>query len=268
MRTPALLLLDEPTNGMDPAGIREFPRLLRSLADAGTTVFLSSHLLAEVEQVCDRVAVLNRGRLIEEGRVSELTSHASEFASFSRRRIDTGAHAARRVATTTDGANALLIDGARGRDVSEVFGRAGVWAHEIPVEHADLEDAFLHLTADDRPGPPVRRTTNGRCPGATRPRWSYQNQSAALVECRAHISSVLRPARGSGANSAQQGRQGRIGSSRDMRRRWDSRRAVCAREQALERAEDRARAEPRRIERCSRRRTTGTGSRRAPKPRV
>ena len=74
MRQPALLLLDEPTNGMDPAGIREFRALLRSLADAGTTVFLSSHLLAEVEQVCDRVAVLNRGRLVEEGRTGELTS--------------------------------------------------------------------------------------------------------------------------------------------------------------------------------------------------
>ena len=60
MRRPALLLLDEPANGMDPAGIKEFRTLLRSLADDGTTVFLSSHLLAEVEQVCDQVAVLQR----------------------------------------------------------------------------------------------------------------------------------------------------------------------------------------------------------------
>lgn len=78
LRQPPLLLLDEPANGMDPAGIREFRRLLRSLADTGTTVFLSSHLLAEVEQVCDQVAVLHDGRLIEQGRVAELTARRAQ----------------------------------------------------------------------------------------------------------------------------------------------------------------------------------------------
>ena len=152
MRKPTLLLLDEPTNGMDPAGIREFRALLRSLADEGTTVFLSSHLLAEVEQVCDRVAVLNRGRLVEEGRVSELTS-ARVRVRVVLDEVDLTKARALLAAwpTTTDGHDALFIDGARGRDVSEVLGRAGVWAHEIRVEHADLEDAFLHLTADDQP---------------------------------------------------------------------------------------------------------------------
>ena len=67
MRQPSLLLLDEPANGLDPAGIAEFRGLLRSLADGGTTVFLSSHLLAEVEQVCDQVAVIQSGRLVEQG---------------------------------------------------------------------------------------------------------------------------------------------------------------------------------------------------------
>jgi ABC-2 type transport system ATP-binding protein len=59
--SPPLLIIDEPTNGLDPAGIREFRDLLRDLAAAGTTIFLSSHLLAEVEQVCDRVAVIAHG---------------------------------------------------------------------------------------------------------------------------------------------------------------------------------------------------------------
>lgn len=68
LRDPALLVLDEPTNGMDPAGIWEFRALLRGLADDGMTVFVSSHLLAEVEQVCDRVAVMNQGRLVEQAR--------------------------------------------------------------------------------------------------------------------------------------------------------------------------------------------------------
>lgn len=64
---PDLLIIDEPTNSLDPAGIREIRAVLRGLADRGATVFLSSHLLAEVEQVCDRVAVFVRGRLVEEG---------------------------------------------------------------------------------------------------------------------------------------------------------------------------------------------------------
>jgi hypothetical protein len=68
MRRPALLLLDEPANGMDPAGIKEFRTLLRRLAGDGTTVFLSSHLLAEVAQVCDQVAVIHAGRLVEQER--------------------------------------------------------------------------------------------------------------------------------------------------------------------------------------------------------
>ena len=64
---PPLLIIDEPTNGLDPAGIRDIRGLLRDLAADGTTVFMSSHLLAEVEQVCDRVAVIVRGRIVEEG---------------------------------------------------------------------------------------------------------------------------------------------------------------------------------------------------------
>jgi ABC-2 type transport system ATP-binding protein len=74
MRRPALLLLDEPANGMDPAGIKEFRTLLRHLAVDGTTLFLSSHLLAEVGQVCDQVAVIHEGRLAGQGPVSQLAT--------------------------------------------------------------------------------------------------------------------------------------------------------------------------------------------------
>jgi ABC-type multidrug transport system ATPase subunit len=83
LREPTLLLLDEPSNGMDPAGIKEFRTLLRSLADEGTTVFLSSHQLAEVEQVCDEIAVLDGGRLVEHGRVADLTTARAPTAKIS-----------------------------------------------------------------------------------------------------------------------------------------------------------------------------------------
>ena len=170
LRKPTLLLLDEPTNGMDPAGVREFRALLRSLADDGTTVFLSSHLLAEVEQVCDRVAVLNRGRLVVEGKVSELTSARTRVRVVLDELDLTKARALLSAwPTTTDGRDALVIEGARGRNVSEVLGRAGVWAHEIRVEHADLEDAFLHLTAGEDPDT-VSSPKEREEPGASSPR--------------------------------------------------------------------------------------------------
>ncbi|MBO0791560.1 MAG: ATP-binding cassette domain-containing protein, partial [Ktedonobacteraceae bacterium] len=67
LNRPELLILDEPTNGMDPAGMHEIRTLLRSLADQGTTILLSSHLLHEVEQTCDRVTVIQRGNIIAQG---------------------------------------------------------------------------------------------------------------------------------------------------------------------------------------------------------
>ena len=72
IRRPRLLVLDEPTNGLDPQGIREIRDLLAELNREGTTVFLSSHLLAEVEQLCDRVGVLDRGRLVVQDRLDAL----------------------------------------------------------------------------------------------------------------------------------------------------------------------------------------------------
>ena len=76
LKDPELLLLDEPTNGLDPAGMAEMRVLLRRLGSGGRTVLLSSHLLGEVQQVCDRIGVLSRGRLLREGTVAELRAWA------------------------------------------------------------------------------------------------------------------------------------------------------------------------------------------------
>ena len=74
LRSPPLLVLDEPTNGLDPQGIREMRELLLALNAAGTTIFLSSHLLAEIEQMCTRVGVLDRGRLVLQEQLDTLTA--------------------------------------------------------------------------------------------------------------------------------------------------------------------------------------------------
>ena len=81
LRDPLVLLVDEPTNGLDPAGIRDFRALFRALAEEGRTVFLSSHLLSEVERVCDRVAVVHRGRIVDQGRVADFVGTDRDLES-------------------------------------------------------------------------------------------------------------------------------------------------------------------------------------------
>ena len=81
LKDPDLLMLDEPANGLDPAGMREVRQLLRRLADDGRTVFVSSHILAEIESTCDQVAILAEGRLVTHGTVEEVISTAGHRAS-------------------------------------------------------------------------------------------------------------------------------------------------------------------------------------------
>src|SRR5204863_1534290 len=76
LRDPRLLLLDEPTTGLDPAGMRDMRQLVKQLAADGITVLLSSHLLVEVEELCNRVAIIRRGAVIYEGRLDELLRSA------------------------------------------------------------------------------------------------------------------------------------------------------------------------------------------------
>jgi ABC-2 type transport system ATP-binding protein len=146
---PSLLIMDEPTNGLDPAGIREIRGLLRGLAADGTTVFLSSHLLAEVEQVCDRVAVIVGGRLVEEGAPAMLG--AIRWRVRVEVRAEDGAAAARLLARwparRTDGQ--FLVEHDSGRDVNGVLGAGGVVAESVTVERPGLEDRFLEITGTE-----------------------------------------------------------------------------------------------------------------------
>ena len=108
LRPRDLLVLDEPTNGLDPQGTREVRHLIRELADEGTTVFVSSHLLAEVEQICTHAAVLSRGRLVADGEVSALR----------------GSLSSRLVVSTPDGAVAATTLGRAGLRGRRRAGRA------------------------------------------------------------------------------------------------------------------------------------------------
>lgn len=154
LRPRRLLVLDEPTNGLDPQGMREIRSLIRELAAEGTTVFLSSHLLDEIEQVCTHAAVMARGRLLTQGPVAELA--AGTRGRLSVTTPDPGA--AVRI-LREHGAKGILSDGDRvtadappgevePADLNAALVRGGVRVRSFGVERASLEDAFVALTGE------------------------------------------------------------------------------------------------------------------------
>jgi ABC-type multidrug transport system ATPase subunit len=150
---PDVLVLDEPTNGLDPQGMREIRTLLRGLADDGTTVFVSSHLLSEVEAMCDRVGVLSHGRLVAEGPPSNLRG------STDRVRVEVDdPDAAMEVLSGIAGARVVDRSGSVIRvrldapatpgAINSALVRAGVEVSGLNPERDTLEDVFLSLVED------------------------------------------------------------------------------------------------------------------------
>jgi ABC-2 type transport system ATP-binding protein len=156
LKDPALLVLDEPANGLDPAGIREVRDLLRNLSAEGRTVFLSSHILSEVQQTCDRVAILSRGRCITQGAVEEVLSASREAAGLVVKvdDLDAGAAAlsAAGLAATVRGDHInVVLPAERAAEVSETLAQKKLWVTELRPQEVSLEDVFLELTGDAPP---------------------------------------------------------------------------------------------------------------------
>jgi ABC-2 type transport system ATP-binding protein len=155
LREPEVLILDEPANGLDPAGIRDIRHLIRRLGDEGRTVFLSSHLLAEVEQVCDRVAIVSRGRTVSTGRIDEVLADARPRAVWvTVDEPDDGTVLLRRAGfevTREDQRLVVAIDPAEAAVVSKVLAGGGVYPRELRAVERNLEAAFLALTEPDEP---------------------------------------------------------------------------------------------------------------------
>ena len=154
MKDPELLILDEPTNGMDPAGMAEMRTFIRTLGRGTRTVLLSSHLMAEVEQTCDRVGVISRGRLVGEGTVEELRGRESLWVRAEP--LD----AAERVLGTirgigdvarANGGLRVAADSTAAPTVARALVEAGIALGELRPERASLEKVFLELTEDATP---------------------------------------------------------------------------------------------------------------------
>ncbi|MEP7054572.1 MAG: ABC transporter ATP-binding protein [Actinomycetota bacterium] len=156
LKDPKLLILDEPSNGLDPAGIREVRELLLRLGSSGTTVFVSSHLLAEVEQVCDRVAILNRGQLVTSGSVREIVDSTRTATTDVRVRVADlpAGDAVLRAAgwQVTAAGDHMIVAGVDdpGR-ITYALASAGHYVTELTPLSPDLESVFLTLTEGARP---------------------------------------------------------------------------------------------------------------------
>jgi len=144
---PPVLILDEPGNGLDPQGIRTLRDLLRTHAACGSTVFVSSHLLAEVEHLVDDVIVINQGRLVAHGALAELQQAASLARTNDPLRL--AAELEQAGATIqTQGADGLVV---RGMPIDEIGDRAlniGVALHELSAHAGSMEELFLNWTSD------------------------------------------------------------------------------------------------------------------------
>ncbi|MGH7776760.1 MAG: ABC transporter ATP-binding protein [Candidatus Dormibacterales bacterium] len=152
LHDPELLVLDEPANGLDPAGIVEMRDLLRRLAGAGKTVFISSHVLGEVQQLCDRVAILKAGELVRVAPVADLVGATGEFAA----RFDDPGPALALVRAQPWGAAARIEEGflvtpsptGRGRDLIHFLAAGGLWPDSVAPRQQGLEEIFLSLTGE------------------------------------------------------------------------------------------------------------------------
>jgi ABC-2 type transport system ATP-binding protein len=153
MADPELLILDEPMNGLDPGGILEFRTMIRELVDEGRTVFLSSHLLDEVEKTCDQAAVIDNGRLIASGSIASLVAGGH-------RELDIGCDDSRLALDVLDGHESVLSavetpDGLRltlsGEDgaaeINAELVRAGVAVFRLAPVRESLEHRFLEMTS-------------------------------------------------------------------------------------------------------------------------
>jgi ABC-2 type transport system ATP-binding protein len=151
IKDPELLILDEPTNGMDPAGMAEMRSFIRNLGHGSRTVLLSSHLMAEVEQTCDRVGVISRGRLVGDGTVDELRGRErlwlraepleqAERVVRALRGIDEVAR--------SDGGLSVAADSTAAPTIARALVEAGVDLGELRPERASLEKVFLELTEE------------------------------------------------------------------------------------------------------------------------
>lgn len=156
--SPRLVILDEPTNGLDPSGIVEIRGLISRLPERGVTVLVSSHLLSEVELMCDRVTIINRGRLVANGRMAEVVGSSGQSSDYkvtvAESEVDAAVGCLAPLGlTVTPGAGGLItVSGpvTDGSQLSCVLAAEGIYVSALSQEKPDLEQVFLSLTEGEK----------------------------------------------------------------------------------------------------------------------
>jgi ABC-type multidrug transport system ATPase subunit len=154
LKDPELVILDEPTNGLDPAGMREMRRLILQLGSEGRTVLLSSHLLGEVQQICDRVGIINEGRMIAEHDIENLRNQQElvvRAAPLGESRAVLNRLLGPETVHLYDDTLRVRVEPERAAEVNRALVEAGIAVSELrPTERA-LEDVFFELTTKEKP---------------------------------------------------------------------------------------------------------------------
>jgi ABC-2 type transport system ATP-binding protein len=153
LKEPELLILDEPTNGLDPQGMADFRAMIMRVGQGDRTVLLSSHLLGEVEQICTRVGVINRGRIVFEGSVDEM--RGGTYVEVRATPIDAARAALERVVGSDrvrlldGGIFNLSVDPSQAADINRRLIEEGVSVYELKASERSLEDVFMELTGTE-----------------------------------------------------------------------------------------------------------------------
>ena len=146
---PELLILDEPANGLDPEGVRWLHDFLRAFAAQGRTAFVSSHHLAEIARTVDQVVIINRGRLVVDSPLGELTARLAGTFRVAATRLDDLEAALRSAGAATERENGTLhVHGVSAERIGEIALAAHVALRELAAESPSLEDVFLELTTE------------------------------------------------------------------------------------------------------------------------
>jgi ABC-type multidrug transport system ATPase subunit len=171
LKDPDLLIFDEPTNGLDPAGIHEIRTMMLNLARRGKTVLVSSHILSEVQLLADTVTIIGRGRLLAEGRVSDILAADRQLSA----RVGVSDHLRATEVLTTSG---FTVEPLPGRllkvslanhkldlaVITRLLADQGLYVSELAPIQPDLESVFLNLTAGDHLGARQQRRRQARQP--------------------------------------------------------------------------------------------------------
>jgi ABC-2 type transport system ATP-binding protein len=174
MNDPELILLDEPTDGVDPVGRREIRDLLLKLRDRGTTIFLNSHLLSELEMVCDRVAILVQGRVAQQGRIDDLTADSQRYEIVIEGAAPSwvGGQPDVRCEQRGDGRCTLVCKGVEASSIQPIIDRVRrdkLTIHSVRPVRETLEDLFMRAVTDPETGKALAPGAAGGPGGEAKP---------------------------------------------------------------------------------------------------